>query len=71
MEDNYQNLKAHLLESGAQEHLPVSTKDAQLRAASSLHRALDQVAKAASMPAEHHGHHLSSGIVVGAGGMVP
>lgn len=49
MEGSYQQLKARLLEAGASEHLAVTTMDAHLRAASALHRALEQVAKAASM----------------------
>ncbi len=71
MEASYQNLKARLLEAGAQEHLPVTTMDAQLRAASSLRRALDQVAKAASMPTGHRGHDANIGIKVGADGTAP
>ena len=70
VESAYQNLKARLLEAGAQEFLPVNTMDAQLRAASSLRRALDQVAKAANMPAEPRRHHASSRTEDG-GGMAP
>lgn len=51
MEESYQRLKARLLEAGASEHLPVTTMDAHLRAASGLRRALEQVAKAAGMSA--------------------
>lgn len=71
MEASYQNLKARLLEAGAQDHLPVITMDAQLRAASSLRRALDQVAKAACMPTGHLGYNVSIETKVGAGGTAP
>jgi len=47
MESAYQALKAALLTSGAQRLIPVDSMDAKLRAASALHRALEQVAKAA------------------------
>jgi len=49
MEAAYQALKARLLENGAQGLLPVAAMDAQLRFASNLRRALEQVAKAAGM----------------------
>ena len=48
-ENDYQILKAGLLEAGAQGRLPVAEMDARLRAASALHRAAQQVAKAARM----------------------
>lgn len=46
-ENDYQTLKAELLEAGAQGRLPVAEMDARLRAASALRRAAQQVAKAA------------------------
>jgi phosphate:Na+ symporter len=46
LEADYQRLKAELLEAGTQGRLAVSAMDAQLRAASALHRALDQAVKA-------------------------
>jgi phosphate:Na+ symporter len=49
MEAAYQALKARLLEAGAQGQLPVAVMDAQLRSASNLRRALEQVAKASNM----------------------
>ena len=46
LEEHYQLLKAHLLEAGAQGHLPVLEMDARLRAASITRRAAQQAAKA-------------------------
>ena len=46
LEVDYQRLKAELLEAGARGELAVSAMDARLRAASALHRALDQAVKA-------------------------
>ncbi len=48
-ENDYQILKAELLEAGAQGQLPVGDMDARLRAASALRRALQQAVKAARM----------------------
>ncbi|MCZ7653996.1 MAG: Na/Pi symporter [Rhodocyclaceae bacterium] len=48
-ENDYQILKAELLEAGAQGQLPVGDMDALLRAASALRRALQQAVKAARM----------------------
>ena len=48
-ENDYQILKAELLEAGAQGQLPVGDMDALLRAASALRRALQQVVKAARL----------------------
>ncbi len=49
LERNYQKLKAELLEAGAQGRLPVADMDARLRAASAIHRAVQQAAKAARL----------------------
>lgn len=49
LEQAYQALKAELLRAGAQSVLPVADMDARLRAASAIHRALQQTAKAARM----------------------
>jgi phosphate:Na+ symporter len=46
MEDNYQSLKAWLLEAGAHGHMPVPEMDARLRAASATRRAMQQAVKA-------------------------
>jgi phosphate:Na+ symporter len=51
-EDDYQRLKAELLEAGANGRLAVAEMDARLRAASTLRRAGQQVAKAARQLAE-------------------
>ena len=48
-EADYQELKAELLEAGAQDRLTVADMDARLRAASALRRAAQQIAKAARM----------------------
>ena len=48
-ENDYQILKAELLEAGAQGQLPVGDMDALLRAASALRRALQQAVKAARL----------------------
>ncbi len=48
-EADYQELKAELLEAGAQNRLAVADMDARLRAASALRRAAQQIAKAARM----------------------
>ena len=48
-EEAYQNLKAQLLEAGAVGRLPAGAMDARLRAASALHRAMDQSVKGARM----------------------
>ncbi|MBI3150485.1 MAG: Na/Pi cotransporter family protein [Betaproteobacteria bacterium] len=47
MEQRYQLLKAELLEAGAAGTVPVVVMDARLRSASALHRAAQQMAKAA------------------------
>ncbi|MDP2794523.1 MAG: Na/Pi cotransporter family protein [Sulfurisoma sp.] len=49
LEGGYQMLKTELLEAGAQGRLPVANMDARLRAASSIHRAVQQAAKAARL----------------------
>lgn len=49
LEAHYQVLKSHLLEAGAQGHLPVAEMDAHLRAASAIRRALQQAVKAARL----------------------
>lgn len=49
LENDYQILKAELLEAGAQGQLSVGDMDAQLREASALRRALQQAVKAARM----------------------
>lgn len=49
LEAHYQMLKSHLLEAGAQGHLPVAEMDARLRAASATRRAVQQAAKAARL----------------------
>jgi len=49
LEGDYQMLKAELLEAGAQGRLPVADMDARLRAASAIHRAVQQAAKAARL----------------------
>jgi len=46
LEEHGQMLKAHLLEAGAQGHLPVPEMDARLRSASATRRALQQAVKA-------------------------
>ena len=46
LEEHYQSLKSHLLEAGAQGHLPVAEMDARLRAASATRRAMQQAVKA-------------------------
>lgn len=48
-EADYQELKAELLEAGAQDRLTVADMDARLRSASALRRAAQQIAKAARM----------------------
>ncbi len=48
-EDAYQTLKAQLLEAGADGRLSAGAMDARLRAASALHRAMDQAVKGARM----------------------
>ena len=48
-EAHYQELKAELLEAGAQDRLTVADMDARLRAGSALRRAAQQIAKAARM----------------------
>jgi len=48
-EDDYQKLKAELLEAGAQNRLPVADMDARLRAASAIRRAVQQAVKAAQI----------------------
>jgi phosphate:Na+ symporter len=54
-ENDYQILKAELLEAGALGRLAVADMDARLRAASALRRAAQQVAKAARMLADDRG----------------
>ncbi|MBU1691942.1 MAG: Na/Pi cotransporter family protein [Gammaproteobacteria bacterium] len=49
LEGDYQILKTELLEAGAQGRLPVADMDARLRAASAIHRAVQQAAKAARL----------------------
>lgn len=51
MEAAYQVYKGRLLADGAQGRLPVVAMDARLRAASAMHRALEQTAKAADLAA--------------------
>ncbi|MDZ4201333.1 MAG: Na/Pi symporter [Gallionella sp.] len=49
LEDHYQQLKARLLETGAQGELPVAEMEARLRVASMMRRAIEQAVKAAIM----------------------
>lgn len=49
MEAAYQALKAELLEAGASNRLSVADMDARLRAASAIHRAVQQAVKAARL----------------------
>ncbi len=49
LEGDYQMLKVDLLEAGTQGRLPVADMDARLRAASAIHRAGQQAAKAARL----------------------
>ena len=49
METAYQTYKGRLLADGAHGNLPVIAMDARLRAASAMHRALEQTAKAANL----------------------
>jgi len=49
LEGSYQMLKAELLEAGARNLMPVADMDARLRAASAIHRAAQQAAKAARL----------------------
>jgi phosphate:Na+ symporter len=52
VDNAYQPLKAALLAAGAEGHLPLAAMDARLRAASALHRALQQAVKAVRLDAE-------------------
>ena len=49
LEDHYQQLKARLLEAGAQGELPVAEMEVRLRIASMMRRAIEQAVKAALM----------------------